>query len=188
MADFSSSQAIRPVREMELSRHADLTFAEAWLDSSEDFVAALAASVSRKAVDANRALGFLSNGSNRDYRPAESSERQYLRVLNALAVATSDGNEPIDSLLNREMRRFDRYRSPVVITASTDVGMGRNAGTRHAPRSAPDCYLYRSADRSIRRATVRRSANDSPSHHFMFMSSIIAPASRQVSMTSLAQL
>lgn len=121
MADFASSQAVRPVREMELSRRGDLTFAEAWLDSSEDFVAALAASVSRKAVDANRALGFLSNGANRDYRPAESSERQYLRVLNALAVATSDGTESIDSLLNREMRRFDRYRSPIVITASTDL-------------------------------------------------------------------
>jgi uncharacterized protein (DUF58 family) len=121
MADFAAAQSVRPVREMELSRRADLTFAEAWLDSSEDFIAAVAASVSRKAVDSNRALGFLSNGSNRDYRPAESSERQYLRVLNALAVATSDGTESIDALLSREMRRFDRYRSPVVITASTDL-------------------------------------------------------------------
>lgn len=84
-------------------------------------MSALAASISRKAVDANRALGFISNASNRDFRAAESSERQYLRVLSALAVATSDGSEPIDSLLNREMRRFDRYRSPVVVTASTDI-------------------------------------------------------------------
>ncbi len=121
LADFSASQAVRPVAEAELSRNPGLAFAEAWLDSSEDFVAALSASVSRKAVDANRALGFISNSSNRDYRAAESSERQYLRVLGALAVATSDGNESIDSLLNREMRRFDRYRSPVVVTASTDV-------------------------------------------------------------------
>jgi uncharacterized protein (DUF58 family) len=121
MADFASAQSVRPVREMEVARRADLTFAEAWLDSSEDFVAAVAASVSRKAVDSNRALGFLSNGSSREYRPAESSERQYLRVLNALAVATSDGTESIDALLGREMRRFDRYRSPVVITASTDL-------------------------------------------------------------------
>lgn len=121
LADFSAAQAVRPVREAELARGSGLTFAEAWLDSSEDFIAALAASVSRKTVDANRALGFLTNASNRDYRPAESSERQYLRVLSALAVATSDGSEPIDSLLTREMRRFDRYRSPVVITASTEL-------------------------------------------------------------------
>ncbi|HET9659026.1 MAG TPA: DUF58 domain-containing protein [Thermomicrobiales bacterium] len=121
LADFSATQAVRPLPETERSRNPGLTFAEAWLDSSEDFVAALAASISRKAVDANRALGFISNASNRDFRAAESSERQYLRVLSALAVATSDGSEPIDSLLNREMRRFDRYRSPVVVTASTDI-------------------------------------------------------------------
>jgi uncharacterized protein (DUF58 family) len=121
IADFAASQAVRPIREAELTRNPNLSFSEAWLDSSEDFVAALAASVSRKAVDANRALGYLSNSSSRDYRPPESSERQYLRVLGALAVATSDGNEGINALLINEMRRFDRFRSPVVITASTDV-------------------------------------------------------------------
>ncbi len=121
LADFSASQVVKPTRERELSRAPGLTFAEAWLDSSEDFVAALAASVSRKAVDANRALGFLTNAASRDYRPADSSERQYLRVLGSLAVATSDGHEGINALLTNEMRRFDRYRSPVVITASTDV-------------------------------------------------------------------
>jgi hypothetical protein len=42
-------------------------------------------------------------------------------VLNSLAVAKSDGQDGIDTLLSNEMRRFDRYRSPVVITASTDV-------------------------------------------------------------------
>ena len=42
-------------------------------------------------------------------------------MLNSLAVAKSDGPEGIDTLINNEMRRFDRYRSPVVITASTDV-------------------------------------------------------------------
>jgi uncharacterized protein (DUF58 family) len=121
LADFSSAQAVRPSRERELSREPGLTFAEAWLDSSEDFVAALAASVSRKAIDGNRALGYLTNASVREIRPADASERQYLRILGSLAVARSDGNEGIDALLTSEMRRFDRYRSPVVITASTDT-------------------------------------------------------------------
>ncbi len=121
LADFGAAQAIRPSRDMELSRDPNLPFAEAWLDSSEDFVAALAASVARKAVDGNRALGYLTNASSRDYRPAESSERQFLRVLSSLAVATSDGRESVEALLAREIRRFDRYRSPVVITASTDL-------------------------------------------------------------------
>ncbi|MEZ4532384.1 MAG: DUF58 domain-containing protein [Thermomicrobiales bacterium] len=121
VADFGVSQAVVPTRDHELSRQPGLTFAEAWLDSSEDFVAALAASVSRKAIDANRALGFLANASSHDFRPPESSERQFLRVLGALALAKSDGAESIDTLLNNEMRRFDRYRSPVVITASTEL-------------------------------------------------------------------
>lgn len=121
LADFDASQLVRPTREQDLHRVAGLPFAEAWLDSSEDFVAALAASVSRKAVDANRALGYLSNGSGREFRPAESSERQYLRVLNSLAIARSDGGEGLNGLLLSEMRRFDRYRSPVVITASTEI-------------------------------------------------------------------
>ena len=121
VADFSAGQVVRPVRKAELGRSSDLAFAEVWLDSSEDFVAALAASVSRKAVNANRVLGYLTNAASRDYRPAESSERQYLRVLTSLAVAKSDGSESIDALLTNEMRRFDRYRSPVVITATTDT-------------------------------------------------------------------
>lgn len=121
LADFGAGQVIRPSREMELSRDPNLPFAEAWLDSSEDFVAALAASVARKAVDGNRALGYLTNASGRDYRPAESSERQFLRVMSSLAVATSDGSESVEALLVREIRRFDRYRAPVVITASTEL-------------------------------------------------------------------
>lgn len=121
VADFGANQVVRPVREAELTRNPSLAFAEAWLDSSEDFVAALAASVSRKAIDANRALGYLTNSTARDFRPAESSERQYLRVLRSLAVANSDGIDSIDTLLTNEMRRFDRYRSPVVITATTDL-------------------------------------------------------------------
>lgn len=121
LADFGAGQMVRPTRERELTRDPGLNFAEAWLDSSEDFIAALAASVSRKAVASSRALGYLTNSASRDYRPAESSERQYLRVLGDLAVAKSDGQEGINDLLSNEMRRFDRYRSPVVITASTDV-------------------------------------------------------------------
>lgn len=121
LADFGAGQAVKPSRERELTRDPGLTFAEAWLDSSEDYVAALAASVSRKVVDANRALGYLTNAASRDFRPADSSERQYLRVLGSLAVAKSDGQDGIGSLLSKEMRRFDRYRSPVVITASTDL-------------------------------------------------------------------
>ncbi len=121
VADFGRSQVVAPSREREFLRPAGLTFAEAWLSSSEDFVAALAASVSRKAIDANRALGYLANASSHDSRPPESSERQYLRVLSALAIAKSDGGESIDTLLNNEMRRFDRYRSPVVITASIEL-------------------------------------------------------------------
>ncbi len=121
LADFGAAQMVKPTRERELSRNAGLPFAEAWLDSSEDFVAALAASVSRKALDANRALGYLTNSESRDFRPAESSERQYLHVLGSLAVAKSDGRDGINTLLANEMRRFDRYRSPVVITASTEI-------------------------------------------------------------------
>jgi len=122
LADFGAAQALKPTRTRELSREPGLSFVEAWLDSSEDFVAALAASVARKAVDANLAVGYLTNSASRDYRPADSSERQYLRVLTSLAVATSDGRTGIEALLSDEMRRFDRYRSPIVITASTDLG------------------------------------------------------------------
>lgn len=121
LADFGAAQMVRPAPENECRRDPQLSFAEAWLGSSEDFVAAIAASVSRKAVEANRALGYLSNNAGREYRPAESSERQYLRVLNALAVAKADGGDGINVLLNNEMRRFDRFRSPIVITASTEI-------------------------------------------------------------------
>lgn len=121
LADFQARQSVLPVHERELSRNPDIPFSEAWFDSSDDFVAALAASVSRKAVDANRALGYLGNGARRELRPADSTERQFLRVLSLLAVARSDGVSSINMLLVEEMRRFDRYRSPVVITSSSDL-------------------------------------------------------------------
>ena len=41
LADFGTSQAVKPTRARELARPPSLSFAEAWLDSSEDYVAAL---------------------------------------------------------------------------------------------------------------------------------------------------
>jgi uncharacterized protein (DUF58 family) len=120
IADFGADQFVRGTRETELSRRSGLSFAEAWLDTSEEFVASLAASVAKRAIDHNRSIGLICTSAARIVLPAERSERQYFRTLSSLALANSDGQTPIAAAINSEARRFDRFRSPVVITASLD--------------------------------------------------------------------
>jgi hypothetical protein len=51
---------------------------------------------------------------------AERSERQLVRVLEALAVIEADGQRPLGEVLGAESRRFSRHTGLIVVTSSLD--------------------------------------------------------------------
>jgi uncharacterized protein (DUF58 family) len=99
-------------------RNPNLPFEDAWLETTDDYAAAIGASVAHRALTANRAIGLLSSDAHRSLLQAERSDRQYVKMLELFALIRADGNTPLDEVLTAEARRFDRLRSPIVITSS----------------------------------------------------------------------
>ncbi|HEY8445936.1 MAG TPA: DUF58 domain-containing protein [Thermomicrobiales bacterium] len=93
---------------------------EAWLDSTEEYAVTVAASLARRCLEEGRAVGLIASGSHYHVLPAERSERQYLKLLETLAVAEADGQRPLVEVLMAEGRRFTRDCGVIVVTASTD--------------------------------------------------------------------
>jgi uncharacterized protein (DUF58 family) len=119
-ADFSFDTRVPAERSRLIDRGERFDFAEAWMDASEDLIAALAASSCKLALDHKRAIGYIGASAVRRVIPADSSERQYHRILEELALARADGREQIADVITDESRRFDRNRTPIVVTASLD--------------------------------------------------------------------
>jgi uncharacterized protein (DUF58 family) len=119
-ADFGFDTRVPADRSRLVDRGQRFDFAEAWMDSSDELVAALAASVCRIALDHKRSIGYIGGSAVRRVIQADSSERQYHRILEELALARADGREPIADVIADESRRFDRNRTPVVVTSSLD--------------------------------------------------------------------
>ncbi len=91
-----------------------------WLDASEEVAVTIAASFARRGADEGRGVGLIASGGHHEVIPTERSDRQYLKILEALAVIRADGNRPLAEVLTAESRRFGRQTALVVVTPSTD--------------------------------------------------------------------
>lgn len=91
-----------------------------WLDSTEEVAVTIAASLAGRCADEGRSFGLIASGGHYEVIPAERSDRQYLKVLETLAVIRADGLRPLAEVLIAEGRRFGRQSSVVVVTPSTD--------------------------------------------------------------------
>jgi uncharacterized protein (DUF58 family) len=89
-------------------------------DSTEEFSVRVAASIARYFLLANRSVGFISYGKRLFVEEAERGAQHYTRILEALALATPDGDVPIGTLVSEESKRFGRHTTVVVITPSTE--------------------------------------------------------------------
>ncbi|MDP9366423.1 MAG: DUF58 domain-containing protein, partial [Chloroflexota bacterium] len=98
---------------------------EAWLDATEEYGVAIVASLARRFLDQGRNVGLIASGAHLEVIPADRSDRQYLKLLEALAVVRADGRLPLAEILVAEGRRFGRQSSVVVVTPSTDEGWVR---------------------------------------------------------------
>jgi len=91
-----------------------------WLDSTEEVAVTVAASLARRCADEGRSVGVIASGGHHEVIPAERSDRQYIKILEALAVIRADGTRPLAEVLTAESRRFGRQTALVVITPATD--------------------------------------------------------------------
>jgi uncharacterized protein (DUF58 family) len=82
---------------------------------------AIAATIARNCLNQGRGIGLIATGAHLEVVQAERSDRTYIKLLEALAVVTADGNRPLAELLVAEARRFNRNSTLIVITPSTEA-------------------------------------------------------------------
>jgi uncharacterized protein (DUF58 family) len=80
----------------------------------------IAASLTHRCLDQGRSVGIIASGAHYEVIPADRSDRQYVKILETLAVVEADGHRPLAEVLVAEARRFTRQSTLIVITSSTD--------------------------------------------------------------------
>lgn len=105
-----------------------------FMDSTEEYAVAAAASVAKHCLVSGRGVGLIVSAAHREVIPAEQSERVRVKILESLAVATSDGQAPLADVLMGEWRRFGRHCGVVVITSSSDPAWVDVVAKMHAHR------------------------------------------------------
>ena len=89
-------------------------------DSTEEHSVRIAASIARYFLLTSRSVGLVAIGRALHLAEPERGIGQYARILEALAIASAEGDVPLAELLNYEGRRFGRRTTIIVITPSTD--------------------------------------------------------------------
>lgn len=90
------------------------------LQSTEEYCVAVAASVAKHYLDANRPIGLLAFGRHLDIHRPDRGGHQMVRIMEALALAEARGTVQLAELLAGEARRFGRFSTLLIVTASTD--------------------------------------------------------------------
>lgn len=90
------------------------------LEGTEEYAVTTAASVAKRYLDANRPIGLLSYGSNLTVRAPDRGAHQMAHIMGSLALAQANGRVALAELLAGEARRFGRFSTLLVVTASTD--------------------------------------------------------------------
>jgi uncharacterized protein (DUF58 family) len=108
------------------------------LDSTEEFAVAIAASLADRGLTDGRKVGLVVNRAMPVRILPDSSQRQWLRIFETLAVATSFGHRPLDEAISAEANRLSKMTSLIVITATRDdswINAIRSLADRHIPVS-----------------------------------------------------
>jgi uncharacterized protein (DUF58 family) len=92
--------------------------AEAWLDATEEYAVTVAASLARRFLDEGRNVGMIASGAHLETIPPDRSDRQFVKILESLAVVRADGELSLAELLAAEDRRFGRHDFVMIVTPS----------------------------------------------------------------------
>ena len=118
--------------DQEPARGDESTDAIAYLDSSFEVGVSLATSMVRRSLDAGRAVGVLAGLEHPLIIPPERSDRQYLRILEWLAVI---GSRPQSDLLELMLANHGTFRRDAGIILITQAADARLAGFLQTLRS-----------------------------------------------------
>lgn len=88
--------------------------------SSEEYVAVLAASLSRYFINLERSVGFVAYTPSREIHHPERGNRQLTRILESLAVARSTTHYNLHEMLTLETPYFTRGTTLLVVTSSVN--------------------------------------------------------------------
>jgi uncharacterized protein (DUF58 family) len=93
----------------------------AQLDSTEEYAVSIAASLAERALHDGRRVGLVINRAMPVRILPESSQRQWLRIFETLAVATSFGHRSLLEAIQAETSRLSRMTTLVIVTATRDA-------------------------------------------------------------------
>ena len=86
--------------------------------STEEYGAAIAASLAKHFIDDERVVGYAAYTPYRQVFQPDRGNRQLTRIFGALAVARSTSNHSLREMLSLEMHQFTRGTTLMIITAS----------------------------------------------------------------------
>ncbi len=121
--DLDREHSVRATRPLRVATDRfDRWPVEVWLDATEEYAVTITSSLARRCLDQGRSFGMIATAAHYEVLPAERSDRQYVKILEALAVIEADGHRRLAEVLVAETRRFTRHSGLIVITSSTDLG------------------------------------------------------------------
>jgi uncharacterized protein (DUF58 family) len=88
--------------------------------TTEEYAVTAAASLAQHFIRRNRAVGLVAYGQRREILPADRSERQMTKILEALAVLRAEGSVPLMQVLATEADRLARGTTIIMVTPSPD--------------------------------------------------------------------
>jgi len=88
--------------------------------STEEYAVVIAASLTKFFIESERALGFAAYVPYREILQPERGQRQFTRILEALAIARSQANLSLAQMLLLETPYLTRGTTMLIITASLD--------------------------------------------------------------------
>lgn len=88
--------------------------------STEEYAVCAAASLSRYYLNEGRVVGFVSAGKNLWVISSDRGARQLGKILETLALLKSDGNLPIQALVEAQVRNIPRGSTIVIISPASE--------------------------------------------------------------------
>jgi uncharacterized protein (DUF58 family) len=94
-----------------------------WLSNDLEYRVMLAGSLARRALSLGRSVGLITNAAQPIVLPPERSDRQYVRILELLAVVEGRADASLAELLTGLTARFRRDSVLVAVTSAIDPNL-----------------------------------------------------------------
>ena len=121
-------------------------------DEAVEYAIAVAGSLAERCLNDGRKVGLIANRSMPIRLDADGSQRQWFRIFETLAVATTFGHRPLFEAIQSESRRFSRNSGLIVVTSGLSrdwAPAARSLVQRQVPVTAvliADTSRYDTAD------------------------------------------